>query len=54
MAAHESGRCPVDLQKLAIKEYQSRLKEFVAPLKGDGVRASAKVHRRDAVSGNHP
>ncbi len=37
------GGAPVDLQALAVKEYQSRLKEFVAPLKRDGIRAVTKV-----------
>ena len=37
------GGAPLDLQELAVKEYQSRLKEFVAPLRQDGVRASTKV-----------
>ena len=37
------GGEPVDLQDLAIKEYQSRLKEVVTRLKQDGVRAFAKV-----------
>ncbi len=37
------GGSAVDLHALAIKEYQSRLKKFVAPLKQDGVRASTKV-----------
>ncbi|MEX0818197.1 MAG: universal stress protein [Pirellulaceae bacterium] len=37
------GGVPLDLEKLAIKEYESRLKKFVAPLKQDGVRVSTKV-----------
>ena len=37
------GGAPLNLQELAVKEYQSRLKEFVAPLRQDGVRASTKV-----------
>ncbi len=37
------GGAPVDVQRLAIREYQARLKEFVAPLKQDGVRVSIKV-----------
>jgi len=37
------GGAPLDLQELAVKEYQSRLREFVAPLRKDGVRTSTKV-----------
>lgn len=33
----------VDLQELAIKEYQSRLRQFVVPLKQQGVRVSTRV-----------
>ncbi len=31
------GGAPVDLQTLAIKEYESRLREFISQLKQDGV-----------------
>ncbi|MAT16414.1 MAG: universal stress protein, UspA [Planctomyces sp.] len=37
------GGTALDLQELAVKEYQSRLKEFVAALRQDGIRVSTKV-----------
>jgi nucleotide-binding universal stress UspA family protein len=37
------GGVPLNLQELAVKEYQSRLREFVAPLRQNGIRASTKV-----------
>lgn len=37
------GGSPLDLQKLTIKEFESRLKKFVAPLKQEGLRISTKV-----------
>ncbi|QEG36320.1 hypothetical protein [Bythopirellula goksoeyrii] len=37
------GRTPLDLQKLAKKVCESKLREFVAPLKQGGLRASTKV-----------
>lgn len=37
------GGAPLNLQELAVREYQTRLQEFVAPLRQDGVRASTKV-----------
>lgn len=37
------GGAPVELQTLAIKEYESQLRELVARLQQDGVRASATV-----------
>lgn len=37
------GDAPLDLQELVVKEYRSRLREFVRPLRQDGVRTSTKV-----------
>jgi universal stress protein E len=39
----ELGGTSVDIQKLAVAECEARLKEFVAPLKQDGLHVSTKV-----------
>ncbi len=37
------GSPALELQDLVVKEYQSQLKDFVAPFKKDGVRVASKV-----------
>lgn len=39
----QTGQTSLDLKKLAMKEYEARLQEFIAPIQQEGLKVSTKV-----------